>query len=251
MKRQTKRAKRHALYGWVKWFPVLALIFTILFIDAWLNIQKRKCDYILGSLNADLRTLNAESDKIGAQAALNRNLDDLAKVQEELGMIAPVSGQIETIEYIPGTWQAMQDSHTFTLAHAPNIGMALPLNDLNDASHYTPTEPVAEELQVVAEIPVLAPVQVSPETVVELIEVVHIEPEPDLADSHVEVAAEITIAAPPVLKAIEPEEVILDGLTIVKRSNVETVAITMEQIPQTPIVLEADNLDASIDQLLD
>ena len=234
MKRQTQRARRHALYGWVKWIPVLALIFSVLLFDAWLNIQKRQSDYILNALNTERRTLDMESDKVDAQAALNRNLNDLAKVQEELGMQAPAPGQIETIEYIAGTWDTLYTHTEFTLAQALEPAIAIPVNDLSVIPY---TEEVA--LDDVQQAFGLA------------------DPEPEMVEVALPIQdyrAEEPRIESPILNDMDPEEIILDGLTIIKSEEPDTIPVTLQPLPPTPqatVMLQTENMDASIDQLLD
>lgn len=239
MKRQTQRAKRHALYGWVKWFPVLALIFSILFFDAWLNIQKRKTDYVLGRLNNDLRDLIAETDKVEAQAAVNRNLDDLALVQEELGMQLPEPGQIETIEYVPGTWVPLRPTIEFTLAQAPEA--ALPVEEFVQAApaemvEELPLQPMemmaTEETVLIAPEPDTTPVILQPEALEPAEAVEESAPEPTItwsAEALEPLPDPIESDMPVELSALEPEPELIEF--------------------NTPSIQES--LDASIEELLD
>ena len=52
MQRMTIKNQRRILRGWIKWVPVLAIPFSVLFFHAWLNIQILRADYALRKLDS-------------------------------------------------------------------------------------------------------------------------------------------------------------------------------------------------------
>ena len=58
MATKATQRKYATLYSWVKWVPMLAVIFTILGADAWLNIEKYNNDYLLWELGKQIKMLD-------------------------------------------------------------------------------------------------------------------------------------------------------------------------------------------------
>ncbi len=94
MTKAGKRDRRRSLYGWLLWLPVLGVIFTPLFFDAWLNIASRNLDYELCRLNTRLGDLNASLDASRVEAARLEAVDRLFCAAPDLGLVEPEPHQV-------------------------------------------------------------------------------------------------------------------------------------------------------------
>jgi len=103
MARANKRIQRQAFYGWIKWLPVLAAPFSVLFFDAWLNTQAWKNDYEYERLHRRMRALCAELDAVRVDEARLERIDRLDEMAKDLGLVPPHSGQIEVLYVHPVT----------------------------------------------------------------------------------------------------------------------------------------------------
>ena len=99
MARINKRVQRQAFYGWIKWLPVLAAPFSVLFADAWLNTQTWKNDYEYERLHRRMRALCAELDAVRVDEARLERIDRLDEMATDLGLVPADSGQIEVVYY--------------------------------------------------------------------------------------------------------------------------------------------------------
>jgi hypothetical protein len=101
MRMMSKPDRRQAFYGWVRWTPVLGLVFSVLFFDAWVNIETRKSDYRLGELSGKARELEAQLDAVRVRTASAQTIDALAEAAPALGLAEALPEQFETIIYDP------------------------------------------------------------------------------------------------------------------------------------------------------
>lgn len=92
------RKKRQALYGWVKWIPVVAAPFIILLADTWLNICTWQNDYAYRQLDRQLQAVQAQLAKVSADTADMQDLHSLTERATELAMVEPSPDQIKTIK---------------------------------------------------------------------------------------------------------------------------------------------------------
>ncbi|HPO13049.1 MAG TPA: hypothetical protein PLI09_06355 [Candidatus Hydrogenedentes bacterium] len=113
----SRHRQRAALYGWIKWIPVLGIPFSLMFFDAWLNIATRNNDYDFARLSNQVRTLTGELEKARAQKAENENLEDLAAKAPNLGLVEPGPNQIITMRW-DGKWRERPGEIPFALARA-------------------------------------------------------------------------------------------------------------------------------------
>ena len=95
------RIQRDAFRGWWKWTPVLAVWFSVLFFDAWLNHARLANDYQYFNLLQEHRKLAAELRAIQVDQASLEALDRLDLQAEALGLGEPRPEQIQTISYTP------------------------------------------------------------------------------------------------------------------------------------------------------
>lgn len=101
MRTMSKPERRQAFHGWMRWTPVLGLAFAVLFFDAWVNVETRKSDYVLGELTARVRALESELDQVRVRTASKLTIDSLAESAPELGLAEAKPGQFETIIHDP------------------------------------------------------------------------------------------------------------------------------------------------------
>lgn len=101
MRAALRKQQRQALRGWLKWTPALALLFSVLFLDAWLNAQERSRDYENRNLTLIERELEAEMKALRVRAAELEKFDRLEMMAIELGLKKPEPHQVETIRYDP------------------------------------------------------------------------------------------------------------------------------------------------------
>lgn len=101
MRLMSKPERRQAFYGWIRWTPVLALVFAVLFFDAWVNIETRKSDYVFSELSGRVRALEAELQQLRVRSAGRQTIDVLAEAAPALGLAEAKPDQFETIYYDP------------------------------------------------------------------------------------------------------------------------------------------------------
>ncbi|HDP34562.1 MAG TPA: hypothetical protein ENN29_05575 [Candidatus Hydrogenedentes bacterium] len=99
MHRISRIERRSLLTGWIKWALLPMIPFSILFFDAWLNIQVRYKDYELGRLNAVRRELNEELDVVRAKEASLSGVEHLTVMAEQMELASPKPQQFRVIAY--------------------------------------------------------------------------------------------------------------------------------------------------------
>lgn len=99
MHKINRREQRRALYGWIPYAPLVAMVFGVLFCDAWLNIQTRQMDYELGRLNRRMRELRSELDSLRGEQAEREGIGLLGAKAAALGLVEPEPWQIMRICY--------------------------------------------------------------------------------------------------------------------------------------------------------
>jgi hypothetical protein len=120
MRRMTHRQQRQALYGWIKWLPVLALAFAPLFFDAWLNIQTWRNDYEISKLNRKVREYRAQLDEMRVEEAKLETLERLALAADSMTLKEPNPDQKQTVLYAASEKVTLTAAEPLTLAS--NIG---------------------------------------------------------------------------------------------------------------------------------
>lgn len=97
MRRRTREQQRKVLHGWMKWVPVLALVFGVLFADTWLNTQIRANDYEYSRLKRCMAQLGKDLDTLRVEEAGCATLARLETAAPDLGLVKPEPMQIEVI----------------------------------------------------------------------------------------------------------------------------------------------------------
>ncbi|MBI2432119.1 MAG: hypothetical protein HYV26_04545 [Candidatus Hydrogenedentes bacterium] len=92
------RRKRQALYGWLKWIPVIALPFGILLTDTYLNVKTWHSDYVYGQLYRQFRSLQAQLAAVKADEARFEAVDRLSEKAVELAMVPPQPAQLQSVQ---------------------------------------------------------------------------------------------------------------------------------------------------------
>jgi len=113
----SRQRQRAALYGWIKWMPVLAFPFSLMFFDAWLNIETRNNDYAVGRLSSQVRTLTSELEHVRVLRAQQENLGDLGAKAPNIGLVEPNPNQVVTVRW-DGQWRERAPQAPFALARA-------------------------------------------------------------------------------------------------------------------------------------
>lgn len=159
MKRYYGRARFRAHLGWLKWMPILFLLFVMLFCDAWLNIRKWQTDYERARLSAEERELRGTLDGLRAEEAGLRAVQRLATIAPGLALIEPQPDLITMLEYrpteriqLPETAQITVARYEATQAATAPLSAALEIPDMAvpapaiEAIHPPPEVIIAEAL---------------------------------------------------------------------------------------------------------
>jgi len=94
-----RRRRAVPLTGWIKWLPVLALPFSVLFLETWLNVQTRVCDYEIFEINRSTRELQRTLDALKVREAQLAAMDRIGVRAPDLGLVEPNPGQIQTVYF--------------------------------------------------------------------------------------------------------------------------------------------------------
>ena len=121
MHKQTARIQRRALWGWVKWVPVVVIPFSILFFHAWINIQILRADYVLRELNAEARDLSDRLNQTGTAETIHEDPEVLATRAALLDFIQPEPGQREIISYNPASLVPHPEDGGFAVARLDGL----------------------------------------------------------------------------------------------------------------------------------
>jgi hypothetical protein len=173
------RKQRRMLRGWIKWVPVIAIPFAVLFTHTWLNIQILRADYVLRETDKEVKQLQEELLYAGVVKTVKQDPDILAAQAAELGFVPPKPGQRELIDYDPTKLMFQSPDNDFAVARrAPEPRTQAKLNSPQwgtDAMEVSPIAPEAvvtpsEELDTVSltavktvretDAPVAVPIQV-------------------------------------------------------------------------------------------
>lgn len=154
----SRQRRRAALYGWIKWMPVLAFPFSLMFFDAWLNIETRNNDYAVGRLSGQVRSLTGELEHMRVLRAQQENLGDLGAKAPNIGLVEPNPNQVVTVRW-DGQWRERAPQAPFALARAQGtIGIApvsAPIQPVSAPQHPM-TDPAPASSTPIAAVPVPA-----------------------------------------------------------------------------------------------
>ena len=116
MPRVSKRIRRQSLRGWLKWMPVVGLVFGALYFDCWLSTERRLQDFELSRLRDATAGVVEELEGYQAQTAGLATFERLDALAEELGLQVPEPGQIECIYYDPARETLVPFAYPFSVA---------------------------------------------------------------------------------------------------------------------------------------
>jgi hypothetical protein len=116
MKRSTMKKQRRVLRGWVKWVPVVAIPFSILFFHTWLNIQILRADYVLRELDSEAREWADRLNHTGVAETIHEDPAMLAEQAEQLAFVQPSPGQREMVYYDPTVPLVAPEDANFAVA---------------------------------------------------------------------------------------------------------------------------------------
>jgi hypothetical protein len=97
-----EKQRREAYRSWIKWLPVVAIPFSVLFFEAWLNNETWENDLVYLKVMREHKQLSVEWRAIETQTAGLLALDRLQRYAADLGLVEPEPKQIEVVRYQPG-----------------------------------------------------------------------------------------------------------------------------------------------------
>ncbi|MCC6143112.1 MAG: hypothetical protein IT368_04815 [Candidatus Hydrogenedentes bacterium] len=177
MTAKMKRMRRQSLFGWIKWIPVIAVPFSVLFCEAWLNTQTRFVDYSLVRVNNRINEVKASLDRVRVEEARLQSFDRLAVEAPDLGLQPAAPEQVLPIYYSERTGEVFVPDRPFIMARLEAerkaAGETVPLRKAGDTERrivaaaqaqpaastilIAPAPPMRQETAlVVAEVPAAA-----------------------------------------------------------------------------------------------
>jgi len=171
------KKQRRVLRGWVKWVPVVAIPFSILFFHTWLNIQILRADYVLRELDSEAREWADRLNHTGVAETIHEDPAMLAEQAEQLAFVQPSPGQREMVYYDPTVPLVAPEDANFAVAQRVDgnkvdrgatesladqaIPVPAPMVDGTAAMADEPAPLVSQEAPAVEPVPVALPVPVS------------------------------------------------------------------------------------------
>jgi len=101
----------------LKWIPILAMPFSVLFFDTYINVKVRINDYRMFSINKQRRALEQESCTLEAERAWHGSMSLIGERAPNLGLVEPNPSQIQVVHYKPER-NAASESHSYDIARA-------------------------------------------------------------------------------------------------------------------------------------
>lgn len=126
MYKSRSKKDRGVLRGWIKWVPVLAIPFSILFFHAWINIQILRADYVLRELNAESRKWADRLESTDIAKTFHEDPEVLAERASLLEFVQPTPGQREIIYYDPASVPPHPEDTHFEMARHDAPALATP-----------------------------------------------------------------------------------------------------------------------------
>lgn len=183
--------RRNLLTGWIKWALLPAIPFSVLFFDAWLNVQIRHKDYELSQLNSARRELNAAMDATRAYEAAILGVDNLSVMAEKMHLASPGSQQFKTVAYreVPRRISVMNLAQN----NATSALVAIDLVERKVETVSAPLAPKPEDAVVADAVWTPAPIEPPQEPVVTTAMHIEAAPHPDAAPAqgHPEVVSQL------------------------------------------------------------
>ncbi len=138
MKRSTMKKQRRVLRGWVKWVPVVAIPFSILFFHTWLNIQILRADYVLRELDSEAREWADRLNHTGVAETIHEDPAMLAEQAEQLAFVQPSPGQREMVYYDPSVPLVVPEDENFAVAQLDDGKQTDPVETVSLTDQSTP-----------------------------------------------------------------------------------------------------------------
>jgi hypothetical protein len=137
MTAKKKRNRRQSLFGWIKWVPVIAAPFAVLFFEAWLNTQTRFVDYALVRVNNRIKEIESSLDRVRVEEARLQAFDRLEVEAPDLGLQAAAPEQVLPIFYSAKNDEVYIPDRPYVMARLDAerkaIGETVPLRKAGDA----------------------------------------------------------------------------------------------------------------------
>lgn len=151
MRKVRKEIQRQALYGWLWWAPIPALILGVLAFDTMMTIETRRDDYEMNTYKREIAALDAQLAEVRTRLAGQQDLDQLTVYAEMLNLDDPLPNQIRLVP----------TNGNVTAIHG---NLVLARTSPDEATPASSTIPRRIEMPVVALTPVkaLAPGEVAP-----------------------------------------------------------------------------------------
>ncbi len=167
------RRQRSLLRGWIKWIPVLAIPFAVLFVHAWLNIQILRADYVLRELDKEANALQEKLEHADVAQSVQQSPELLSAQADKMAFVQPEPGQLEVIVYDRNEFTPLPEEMNMELARrdesiessaaavttgAPRVddGPVLPATPMTEMTPIPLANTTAESVSVVTP-PVAAP----------------------------------------------------------------------------------------------
>lgn len=121
MKKMTNKQQRRVLRGWIKWVPVVAIPFAILFFHTWLNIQILRADYVLRELDGEAKDLAERLNNSGMEETIREDPNMLSEQAKQMAFVQPHPGQREMIYYNPSIPLVSPEDRNFAVAQLDGV----------------------------------------------------------------------------------------------------------------------------------
>jgi hypothetical protein len=163
MRAMSRRVRRQVMYGWIKWVPVLFVVFSVLYVDAWLNTETRNNDYDLAKSSTRIREIQESINAMRAEEAYLEGIKRLALLASEIGMVEPQPEQIQVVRYATSDRRVLADDVPMALARLEQRKLRLRQGPERPDDAAQPAESVVTENASTADAePDASLVQVSP-----------------------------------------------------------------------------------------
>jgi len=227
----TVKKQRKVLRGWIKWVPVVAIPFAILFFHTWLNIQIIRADYVLRELDAEAREWADRLNHTGMAETIHQDPAMLAEQAEQLAFVQPSPGQREIIYYDPSIPLVAPEDANFAVAQLDGQSQPDPVasESMTDQAGYVDGPAI---------VPVAESAVISSET--------------DIVPVAVEVPMPSTIEAAPVAADVPPAAPIAPEVpaeSVVSDTPATVVTNVVLDLPEEAYVEELTVLESEMESL--
>jgi hypothetical protein len=108
--------RKATLKGWLKWVAVLALPFSALAFDTWLNTETLRKDYETAEVNKRMKDLSATLDGLRLKQVGLETYDRIEIEAPDLGLVEPQPGQVQVIYYAEESDAPVPEPESYVLA---------------------------------------------------------------------------------------------------------------------------------------